>query len=51
METHGEFIGNTEMDRGSDVHDDGCDVPMDPDKNESCGGVHHDSFHGDTHPI
>jgi len=51
METHGEFIDNTEMGCGSDVHHHDSNVPMDPDKDESCGGVHPDSFHGDTHPI
>lgn len=51
METHGEFIDNTEMGRGINVHHHDGNVPMDPDKDESCGGVYPDSFHGDTHPI
>ena len=51
METHVEFIGKTEMGRDGDVHDYDRDVPMDPDKDESCGGVYHDSFHGYTHRI
>ena len=38
METHGEDVGKNEMYHGRYVHDHDGDVPMDPDKDESCGG-------------